>query len=86
MDKRNLDIAYFLSFCIEQYKTEKGISGADAVQVLKLYGVLEYLAEHFDVLHTQSKQWLLADIDEFIHIRKDRKEACRLNSIMAVWK
>lgn len=77
MDKRNLDIAYFLSFCIEQYKTEKGISGADAVQVLKLYGVLEYLAEHFDVLHTQSKQRLLADIDEFIHIRKDRKEACR---------
>lgn len=77
MDKRNLDIAYFLSFCIEQYKTEKGISGADAVQVLKLYGVLEYLAEHFDVLHTQSKQWLLADIDELIHIRKDRKEACR---------
>lgn len=77
MDKRNLDIAYFLSFCIEQYKTKKGISGADAVQVLKLYGVLEYLAEHFDVLHTQSKQWLLADIDEFIHIRKDRKEACR---------
>lgn len=77
MDKRNLDIAYFLSFCIEQYKTEKGISGADAVQVLKLYGVLEYLAEHFDVLHTQSKQWLLADIDEFIQIRKTREEACR---------
>lgn len=77
MDKRNLDIAYFLSFCIEQYKMEKGISGADAVQVLKLYGVLEYLAEHFDVLHTQSKQWLLADIDEFIQIRKTREEVCR---------
>ena len=77
MDKRNLDIAYFLSFCIEQYKTEKGISGADAVQVLKLYGVLDYLAEHFDVLHTQSKQWLLADIDEFIQIRKTREEVCR---------
>lgn len=77
MDKRNLDIAYFLSFCIEQYKAEKGISGADAVQVLKLYGVLEYLAEHFDVLHTQSKQWLLADIDEFIQIRKTREEVCR---------
>lgn len=77
MDKRNLDIAYFLSFCIEQYKTEKGISGADAVQVLKLYGVLEYLAEHFDVLHTQSTQWLLADIDEFIQIRKTREEVCR---------
>ena len=77
MNKRNLDIAYFLSFCIEQYKKEKEVSGAEAVQTLKQYGVLEYLAEHFDVLHTQSKQWLLADIEEFIHIRKDRKEACR---------
>lgn len=27
MDKRNLDIAYFLSFCIEQYKTEKVFRG-----------------------------------------------------------
>lgn len=71
MNKRNLDIAYFLSFCIEQFKKEKKVSGADAVQILRQYGVLDYLAEHFDVLHTQSKQWLLSDIDEFIHIRKE---------------
>lgn len=77
MDKRNLDIAYFLSFCIEQYKKEKNVSGADAVLTLKQYGVLQYLAEHFDVLHTQSKQWLLSDIDEFIQIRKNREEVCR---------
>ena len=24
MTKENLDIAYFISFCIEQYKNEKG--------------------------------------------------------------
>lgn len=73
MNKKNLDIAYFLSFCIEQYKKEKGISGADAARLLNRYGVLEYLKEHFDVLHTQSKQWLLADIDDFIQIRKEGK-------------
>lgn len=56
MDKNKLDIAYFLSFCIEQYKKEKGISGAEAAQLLQGYGVLEYLKEHFEVLHTQSKQ------------------------------
>ena len=71
MNKRKLDIAYFLSFCIEQYKKEKGISGAEAAQLLQGYGVLEYLKEHFEVLHTQSKQWLLADIDEFITLRKE---------------
>ena len=71
MNKRKLDIAYFLSFCIEQYKKEKGISGAEAAQLLQGYGVLEYLKEHFEVLHTQSKQWLWADIDEFIKLRKE---------------
>lgn len=71
MDKRKLDIAYFLSFCIEQYKTKKKISGIEAVQTLKNYGVLEYLSEHFEILHTQSRQWLLADIDEFINLRKE---------------
>ena len=52
-------------------KKEKGISGAEAAQLLQGYGVLEYLKEHFEVLHTQSKQWLLADIDEFIKLRKE---------------
>lgn len=73
LNKRHLDIAYFLSFCIEQYKKEKNVSGAEAVRLLNQYGVLEYLKEHFDVLHTQSKQWLLADIDDFINIRKEEK-------------
>lgn len=73
MEKRNLDIAYFLSFCIEQYKDKNGISGTEAAVLLKRYGVLEYLKDHFDVLHTQSKQWLLADIDEFIKLRKEKQ-------------
>ena len=50
----NIDVAYFISFCIEQYKTEKGISGAEAMTLMSEYGVLEYLAEHWEILHTQS--------------------------------
>ena len=70
MSKRNLDIAYFLSFCIEQYKKAKHLSGADAAKVFSQYGVLEYLEEHFEPLHSQSRQWILEDIDEFINLRK----------------
>lgn len=70
MDKRKQDIAYFISFCIEQYKTEKGISGSKAMNLLSKYGVLEYLAEHWEVLHTQSRQWIIEDIDDFIRTRK----------------
>lgn len=70
MNKKTLDIAYFLSFCIEQYKNEKGMDGVDAMRILDKYGVLEYLRDHFEILHTQSRQWILSDIDDFINLRK----------------
>lgn len=63
-------MAYFLSFCIEQYKNKKYLSGTDAIAVLGKYGVLEYLADHYEMLHTQSRQWLMEDIDEYISLRR----------------
>lgn len=74
MNKKNQDRAYFISFCIEQYKNEKGLTGAEAMYQLDKYGVLNYLYNHFNILHTQSKQWLLADIDEYINIRKTEEK------------
>lgn len=72
MEKKQ-DIAYFLSFCIEQYKNAHGLTGEQTLKRFDKYGVLEYLEEYFDVLHTQSRQWILEDIDEFINIRKEGK-------------
>ena len=66
MDKKNLDIAYFISFCIEQYKEAKHMPGTEAMQVLSKYGVLEFLEDNYEPLHTQSRQWILEEIDEFI--------------------
>ena len=43
MNKKNQDRAYFISFCIEQYKNEKGLTGAEAMYQLDKYGVLNYL-------------------------------------------
>ena len=40
------------------------------MEMLGKYGVLEYLAEHYEMLHTQSRQWLLEDINEFIALRR----------------
>lgn len=74
MKNRNQDISYFLSFCIEQYKNAKGIDGAAVMKDFFDYGVLDYLSENFDVLHTQSYQWIIEDIDEFIDIRKREYE------------
>ena len=70
MDSKKQEITYFLSFCIEQYNNAKGIDGAEAMKTFIEYGVLDYLTEHFEILHTQSHQWILEDINEFIDIRK----------------
>ena len=67
MDKKKLDIAYFVSFCIEQYKNEKGMTGTEAMQELDKYGVLDDLCEFYEPLH-----WILADIDNFINLRKNK--------------
>ena len=42
MDREQQDIAYFISFCIEQYKNAKSMSGEEAMQLFSQYGVLEY--------------------------------------------
>ena len=41
------------------------------MQQLDQYKVLDYLDKHFEVLHTQSSQWVLEDIEEFIRLRKE---------------
>lgn len=60
------DIAYFISFCIEQYKAGHNLSGDNAYSILSSTGALNYLADNFDVIHTQSPQWILQDIDNFV--------------------
>ena len=70
MDKHKQDIAYFLAFCIEQYKSAKGIESAEVMETFAKYGVFDYLNTHFEILHTQSRQWILEDIDEYINTRK----------------
>lgn len=60
------DIAYFVAFCIEIYKNAHAISGAEASAVLSAHGVMEYLSDNFEALHTQSPAWILAEIDDYI--------------------
>lgn len=66
MEKINADVLYFISYCIEQYKIHKGVSGSDAIELFEKKGVPDYLAKHFDVLHTQGTQWIMQEIDDYI--------------------
>lgn len=66
MSKTEQDKLYFLAFCIEQYKVAKGMDGADAARLFFEYGVSSYLLDNFEVLHTQSRQWLMEEIDDVL--------------------
>ena len=69
MDKKKQDVAYFLSFCIEQYMSAKELPRETTISLMSEKGVLDYLAEHFEILHTQSRQWIIEEIDEYIKER-----------------
>lgn len=59
-------IPAFVSFCIEQYKNYKNISGQESMLALSEAGVLDYLADHYDALHLESSQWIIQDIDRLV--------------------
>lgn len=50
---KELDIAYFLSFSIEQYKNLHRLSGEEVISLFEQYGALLYLEENFEAFHTQ---------------------------------
>ncbi len=59
----------FVIFCLEIYKREYVLSGEETYKIFEKYGVLKYLQEGYEVLHTQGKEWIVNDIKEFLKIR-----------------
>ena len=59
----------FVIFCIENYKVYRNLSGKEILKMFNNYGVLDYLENHYDVLHTTGYQYMNKDIDEFLEIR-----------------
>ena len=70
MEKKDKDIALFVAFCIEEYGAAKGMAGEQVLDLFSQYGVTDYLSNCFEPLHTQGRQWLIAEIDEYISINK----------------
>ena len=70
MSQTEIDKSYFVAFCIEQYKVAKGMDGASVAELFYSKGVSDYLSTLFEVLHTQSCQWLIEEIDEYLRQRQ----------------
>lgn len=72
MSKKDKDIALFVAFCIEEYGAAKGMTGKQVLDLFAKYGLVDYLSECYDVLHTKGRQWLIEEIDEYIEIRNKK--------------
>lgn len=59
----------FQIFCLESYRQKKMLSGLDAFNEFKQFKVFDYLSDGYEVLHTQGRDYLLADIYDFISQR-----------------
>ena len=57
----------FIIFCIEHYRKFKQITAMQAFLSFRHTGVFQYLTEGYEVLHTQGKDYIVADIDDFIN-------------------
>ncbi len=71
MDKKRND---FVIFCIEMYKKENGFTGKAVFDLFKKHGVISYLWDGYDMLHTQGHEWLMQDIGEYLKNRGFVKE------------
>ena len=62
----------FYTYCLEKYALAKGLTGLQALALLKRYGADDYLIDHYDLLHTQGTGYVIDALDRFIHRRKRR--------------
>lgn len=59
----------FVIFCIEVFKEKNKLTGKETYDIFEMYGVLNYLHDGYEVLHTQGDEWIMNDIEEFLKIR-----------------
>lgn len=59
----------FLVYCIEEYKSEKNLTGKEVMSLFRQYAVCEYIKSFYESLHTTGKKYIVEDIDLYIRSR-----------------
>ena len=62
----NEDLAFWLSWCVEEYAAEKNLSSSEISELFEKKDVFSYLNDNAEILHTQGKNYILASIDDFL--------------------
>lgn len=56
----------FIIYCIEEYKTEKGLKGKAVIELFSKYHVFDYIFACYEALHTTGVAYTINDIDMYI--------------------
>ena len=59
----------FLIYCLEMYRAEKNLTGKQAIDLFKQYGIIDYVMSCYEALHTTGTNYIIEDIDLFIEAR-----------------
>lgn len=58
--------AEFISWCIEEYAATHSLNGRDVANNFFQKKIIDFLGEHYEILHTQGKAYILDTINDFI--------------------
>ena len=62
----------FKAFCIEVYKASHGLTGKEVIELFTRYGVLDYIDDFYDTLHTQGEAYIISDLEQYISVREEK--------------
>jgi hypothetical protein len=57
----------FLFFCIECYRQKYNLDGEEVIELFENKKVFDFLEQGYEVLHTQGKNMILNEIEQFIN-------------------
>lgn len=64
------DKTNFIVYCIEEYKQARGMNGKEVIELFNRYGVIGYIRDCYEALHTTGKQYIVNDINTYINTRQ----------------
>lgn len=66
MNEDKAKVLEFVLFCVEMYAQKHEISGRVVMDRFSEYGVVNFLRDGYDVLHTQGRQYIISEIEIFL--------------------
>ncbi|MEG0672273.1 DUF3791 domain-containing protein [Clostridium sp.] len=62
-------VVEFISFCIENFKVKHNMKGREVANLFNESGVIDFLSDGYDILHTQGSSYIINEIEIFLEKR-----------------